>query len=149
MSNENSKSIIPLRHPVPSSVQGPKQIPAALSAGGFSGASKRDVNPAPRFITSQTVLELFRRKTAYDVTLEPLSVTSPDKNRITGEKGSSSDEMSFLNGGKGGDTCYDGNVDNGPKQHGRQPQRTIVSGMCLIQQKFLPPQPPEFQAAFR
>ena len=46
------------------------------------------MTPAPHFITSQTVLELFRRKTAYDVTQEPLSVTSLDKNGITGEKSS-------------------------------------------------------------
>ena len=52
--------------------------------GGLVGASasKRDVTPAPHFITSLAVLAVFWMKTASDVTLEPISVTSLNNNGI-------------------------------------------------------------------
>ena len=46
-------------------------------------ASKRDVTPAPHFLTSLAILAYFWMKTASDVTLEPISVTSLNKNGIT------------------------------------------------------------------
>jgi len=45
-------------------------------------ASKSDVTPAPHFLTSLTVLDDFWIKTASDVTLEPMSITSLNKNEI-------------------------------------------------------------------
>ena len=43
---------------------------------------KSDVTPAPHFLTSLAVLFVFWMKTASDVTLEPMSVTSLNKNEI-------------------------------------------------------------------